>query len=188
MQPDWTTRWNTHDRSKPLTLPSTVFGIPDHLLRTYAISGVVTAMTGLGAAALLMSSRMLTRLSLVRRTAAGKTDEFLRMRTLGQEMLLGPRATPRAVPRDQCAAYLKLGRPLASGERERTSVVSFWVNSPRASSPLSKDHYGYRMDFADSASLERLADQGAEVVLSPRRLEDVFGPLKPKDAPSKGKK
>lgn len=38
------------------------------------------------------------------------------------------------------------------------------------------DRRAYRMDFRDTPSLQF---ETGEVVLSPKRIEDVFGPLKP---------
>lgn len=160
--------------------PRTFLGIPQDMLRTWVLSGAITATTLMGLGAALLGSRLVTRLSLVRK-AGEKTVNTIRMRTMGQEMIRGSGKGGRDIPRSECSTNLVLGRPLASGARERTSWLSLWVHSPGSASRLNKDHYSYRLDFKDSARLDRLTESGAEVVLSVRRVEDVFGTLEPRD-------
>lgn len=151
------------------------------MVRTWVLSGAITATTLMGLGAALLGSRLVTRLSLVRKP--GSSTRTIRMRTMGQEMLRGSGKGGRDIPLAECSANLVLGRPLASGARERTSWLSLWVHSPGAASRLNKDHYSYRLDFKDSARLDRLTESGAEVVLSVRRVEDVFGQLEPRNEP-----
>lgn len=151
------------------------------MVRTWVLSGAITATTLMGLGAALLGSRLVTRLSLVRKAGSAAPADTVRMRTMGQEMLRGSGKGGRDLPRAECATNLVLGRPLKSGARERTSWLSLWVSSPGAKSRLNKDHYSYRLDFKDSARLDRLTETGAEVVLSVRRVEDVFGTLQPKD-------
>lgn len=150
------------------------------MLRTWVLSGAITATTIMGLGAALLGSRLVTRLSLIRKVGETSSNT-IRMRTMGQEMIRGSGKGGRDIPRKECSTNLVLGRPLTSGIRERTSWLSLWVNSPGSASKLNKDHYSYRLDFKDSARLDRLTESGAEVVLSARRVEDVFGKLEPKD-------